>query len=73
MTTSTLDPVVDPRIDDGTTENIAHLIRKEDQLKAFVYGEAVTALCGKHWVPTVEPKGLPLCPACEKILGLLVK
>ena len=27
-------------------------------------GEAITALCGKKWVPTRDPTRYPICPTC---------
>lgn len=32
--------------------------------RAYVTGEAITALCGKKWVPTRDPSRYPICPTC---------
>ena len=30
----------------------------------MVTGEAITALCGKKWVPSRDPEKYPICPTC---------
>lgn len=52
---------------DGDHERFAHYIRKEDHMKGYVFGEPVTALCGKRWVPSRDPERYPVCPDCKKI------
>jgi hypothetical protein len=32
-----------------------------------VTGTPVTALCGKVWVPSRDPKRYPVCPTCKEI------
>ena len=36
-------------------------------LEARIYGTPVEALCGHVWVPSRDPKQLPLCEACKSI------
>jgi hypothetical protein len=36
-------------------------------MKSAVTGEPVTALCGKVWVPSRDPKRYPVCPECDEI------
>jgi hypothetical protein len=36
-------------------------------LEARVMGTPVEALCGHVWVPSRDPKQLPLCQACKDI------
>jgi outer membrane lipoprotein SlyB len=55
----------DVRLDEGDSGQLAHIIRKADQMRAYVGGEAVTALCGKRWVPTRDPEKYPVCPECR--------
>jgi outer membrane lipoprotein SlyB len=55
----------DVRLDEGDSGQLAHIIRKSDQMRAYVGGEAVTALCGKRWVPTRDPEKYPVCPECR--------
>jgi len=50
--------------DDGDHDRFAHYCRKEDVMRALVTGEAITALCGKKWVPSRDPEKYPICPTC---------
>lgn len=61
----TIEPLVKPPDDD---DRIAHYVRKEDILRANVEGVPVLALCGKKWIPNRDPKGLPVCQACQRIM-----
>lgn len=38
--------------------------------EARIYGYPVEALCGYTWVPSKDPKKLPLCSTCEEIYEL---
>ncbi len=60
-----------PVTGDGDHERFAHIIRKDDQMKAYVLGEPVTALCGKTWVPSRDPDRYPVCPTCKEVLATL--
>ena len=64
-----LDVVPDPTMSDGDHEKFAHIISKDDEMKGYVMGEMVTALCGKKWVPTRDPQKFPVCPTCLEVLG----
>jgi Protein of unknown function (DUF3039) len=50
--------------DDGDHDRFAHYARKDDVTRAYITGEAITALCGKKWVPTRDPSRYPICPTC---------
>ncbi len=39
-------------------------------LEARIYGTPVEALCGHVWVPSRDPKQLPLCQECKSIYDL---
>jgi Protein of unknown function (DUF3039) len=39
-------------------------------LEARIYGTPVEALCGFVWVPSRDPKQLPLCEQCKSIYEL---
>jgi hypothetical protein len=65
------DPEVVPIEDDGDHDRFAHIIRKDDQMKGYVMGEPVVALCGKVWIPSRDPEKYPLCPTCRDILAQL--
>jgi Protein of unknown function (DUF3039) len=36
-------------------------------LEARIYGTPLEALCGHVWVPSRDPKQLPLCEKCKSI------
>jgi Protein of unknown function (DUF3039) len=39
-------------------------------LEARIYGTPIEALCGHVWVPSRDPKQLPLCEQCKSIYEL---
>ena len=39
-------------------------------LEARIMGIPVEALCGVTWVPSRDPKNLPLCEECKAMYGL---
>jgi hypothetical protein len=52
----------------------AHIVKTEPGesaaakvLEARIYGTPLEALCGHVWVPSRDPKQLPLCEACKNI------
>ena len=60
---------VSPTTDDGDHERFAHIVvPKSAVTESYVTGKPVTALCGKTWVPTRDPKRYPVCPTCKEIL-----
>lgn len=80
-----LDPLESPELSGGTavlerTENtdgtgdhdrFAHYVQKDRIVESAVTGSAVTALCGKVWVPGRDPSKFPVCPDCKKIYDSL--
>lgn len=54
-----------PITDDGDHDRFAHYAKKADVTRAMVEGCAITALCGKKWVPTRDPSRYPVCPECK--------
>ena len=54
---------------DGDHERFAHYVRKEKIVDSAVTGTPVTALCGKTWVPSRDPKRYPVCPTCTEVLA----
>ena len=53
---------------------VAHIVKVEPGesaaakvLEARIYGTPVEALCGHVWVPSRDPKQLPLCQACKEV------
>jgi len=64
----------DQETDDGP---VAHIVRTkpgEDAaakvLAARVEGTPLEALCGHVWVPSRDPKQLPVCQRCKDIYGM---
>lgn len=63
----------DPETDDDDS-NVAHIVKYgpgEDAtakvLEARISGTPVEALCGHVWVPSRDPRTLPVCPRCAEI------
>jgi hypothetical protein len=52
---------------DGDHERFAHYAPKDKIVEASVMGTPITALCGKVWVPSRDPKRFPVCPECKDI------
>lgn len=38
--------------------------------EARIYGTPVEALCGLRWVPSRDPKQLPMCQECKSVYEL---
>lgn len=56
-----------PSAGDGDHDRFAHYVRKSELMLAYVEGQAITALCGKRWVPDRDPERYPICPTCKEI------
>ncbi|MCX7621109.1 MAG: DUF3039 domain-containing protein [Acidimicrobiales bacterium] len=67
----TLDEQVAPVLEDGDHDRFSHIVKKDDQMRGYVLGEAVTALCGKRWVPSRDPEKYPVCPTCLEVLAAI--
>ncbi len=69
-----LDP--DERTETGepTAAHIVKVKRGENAaavvLEARINGTPVEALCGFVWVPSRDPKQLPVCEECKNIYGM---
>lgn len=62
---------VTPKLSEpGDSEKFAHYVNKDKIVEASVYGSLVTALCGKSWVPTRDPKNYPVCLDCQRLFEL---
>lgn len=53
---------------------VAHIVKtkpSEDAaakvLEARIYGTPLEALCGHVWIPSRDPKQVPMCQACKEI------
>jgi hypothetical protein len=72
-------PAIDTRPDTDhvpeTAEPLAaHIVKVEPGesaaakvMEARIYGTPIEALCGHVWVPSRDPKQLPMCQACKEI------
>ena len=61
---TTVDERIAPKTSDGDDDAIAHIVMKDDQMRGYVAGEPIEALCGKKWIPSRDYQGLPVCQAC---------
>ena len=52
------------RTSNGDSDAVAHIVHKDEQMRGYVGGEPIKALCGKVWVPSRDYQGLPICQAC---------
>lgn len=54
-------------LESGDHERFSHYVRKDKIVESAVSGKPVTALCGKKWIPSRDPKKFPICPTCKEI------
>ena len=54
-------------LEPGDHERFSHYVKKEKIVESAVTGIAVTALCGKKWIPTRDPEKFPVCPTCKEL------
>ena len=40
------------RTSHGDSDEYAHIVMRDDQMRGYVSGEPIKALCGKLWVPS---------------------
>ena len=73
LTDTKLDERVTENLESGDHERFAHYVKKDKIVESAVTGKAVTALCGKRWVPNRDPKNFPICPTCKEIYAGLRK
>lgn len=52
------------RTSQGDSDDHAHIVMKDDQMRGYVAGEPIEALCGKIWVPSRDYRDRPVCQAC---------
>ncbi|MBI2170326.1 MAG: DUF3039 domain-containing protein [Actinobacteria bacterium] len=71
ITKERVDERTHPVTGDGDHDRFAHIVKKDDQMRGYVLGETVTALCGKRWIPSRDPSRYPICPTCKELLALV--
>jgi hypothetical protein len=49
----------------GDSDKVAHIVMRDDQMRGYVIGDQIEALCGKVWVPSRDFQGLPVCEPCK--------
>ena len=59
-------PVLDD-VDTGNGPKVSHYAPKNQVTEAYVMGTEITAICGRRFVPSRNPDGLPICPECKSI------
>lgn len=62
---------VRPDLDHTSTDEpeVAHIAPASEVNRAYVTGEAITALCGVVFVPTRDPDRYPVCEPCKAVLA----
>jgi Protein of unknown function (DUF3039) len=76
MTDTSLDRDLSEELRTGEPA-VAHIVKTEPGeaaaakvLESRIYGTPVEALCGHVWVPSRDPKQLPVCQACKEIYDM---
>lgn len=65
VTTETGEPTAAHIVKTKPGENAAAVV-----LEARIMGTPVEALCGFVWVPSRDPKQLPVCEKCKSVYGM---
>ena len=69
-----VEPDVDTEPGEPTNAHIVKTERGENAaakvLEARITGTPLEALCGYVWVPSRDPKNLPMCEECKSIYGV---
>lgn len=59
-------------LDQGDHDRMAHIVLPASAVtEAIVTGKPCTALCGKTWVPSRDPKRYPVCPTCKEVAAAM--
>lgn len=76
-TTSPATTTVTDEVEQTEDGPVAHIVKTapgEDAaakvLQARIEGTPVEALCGHVWVPSRDPKQLPVCQKCKDVYGM---
>ncbi len=48
-------------------DHLSHYVKKDQYTDSVVFGEPITALCGKKWIPSRDPRKYPICSDCKRI------
>lgn len=64
-----VEEIAPERVDEGDHDRFAHVVYPASAvMEAMISGTPCTALCGKRWVPSRDPKRYPVCPTCKQIV-----
>lgn len=59
-------PVLD-EVEEHDPEKHSHIVRDKAKVtEAYVFGTPVEAMCGHIFVPSKDPKNLPVCSKCKE-------
>lgn len=58
----------DPTTTHTGEPEVAHIAPAAEVNRAYVTGEAITALCGTVFVPSRDPTRYPVCEPCKAVL-----
>ncbi len=74
QTRPVVDQPVTKQVPETAEPTMAHIVKTEPGedaaakvLEARIHGTPLEALCGHVWVPSRDPKQLPLCDTCKEI------
>lgn len=68
--TSVLEETETVDADTGGPE-FAHYADSASVTEGYIMGKVVVAICGKTFVPSKDPKNLPVCPICKELAAAL--
>lgn len=51
----------------GDHDRLSHYVDGVQLMAAIVEGVPCYALCGKHWLPSRDGEGFPICPECRVV------
>jgi hypothetical protein len=72
MSTQTIERT-DTKPSTGSPE-CAHIVKDKNKVSdAYLNGTPVEALCGHVFVPTKDPKKLPVCQMCKELADAFLK
>ena len=64
-----VEEIAPERVDEGDHDRFAHVVQPASAvMEAMITGVPCTALCGKRWIPSRDPKRYPVCPICKEIV-----
>ena len=69
LTPVEVEEIAPSRVDEGDHDRFSHVVQPASAvMEAMITGVPCTALCGKRWIPSRDPKRYPVCPICKEIV-----